>query len=799
VLAGIIVMQAVLYGPSLIGRKVLLPLDILAGPGVYLPRSHETAKIEIQDQLRGDWIYMAEPARRFAASELMAGRLPMWAPYQFAGAPFIWPRFSPILAFEYLSPSPRVLAWGQLASALIAGLGAYAFFRRVIGVGFWPAAICGWCFPMTGFLVFWQGYPISLPVIWLPWELLAVDGCVRGENRFSPLLLAIATCLVWVSGQLDIAGQVLIAAGLFGGWRTLDICCRPWSERRARQALVPLGIGCVLGTLLAAPHILPITEYAKTGVRLERRGAGAEERPPVGLRALPQVVMPDMYGTDRAGSHRLTKENQIESSAAAYTGAAAALLLVPLAWSSRRFRPANVFWSILALLSLSWCLNVPGLVGLLRLPGLNLMSHNRLVFIYSFAALTLAAAGLEVLKMEPLRWRQWFWIPALLLAGLGLWSLVRVWVPPEPLASQFEKAILRGEHIGWTRDLIGVKRIQAAFAGHYANGAAWCLLGVIGWGLVWLRRASPARLVPILGLFMVADLLWFAHGRYVQCDPALYYPRLPALEQVSQAAPGRVIGSYCLPPNVGALSGLRDVRGYDAVDPARMVELLLLAAEPDSYLSPYALSQWIKPRASFASDGSLQLSPVLNMLNVRYAIFRRSPPPGAKASYQGQDYWVATNPSAMPRAYVPRRVEVETEKRTRLRKLASADFSPRDLALVEEPVNLPAECSGKVEITTETPTRIQISVRMETPGLVVLADRWDRGWKAALGGREVPILITNHAIRGVIVPAGSSTLEFCYRPGSFRLGLGLCGLAAAILTGWAAWMRLRASKDHVTA
>jgi hypothetical protein len=306
VLAGIVVCQAILYGPSLIGRKILLPLDILAGPGVYLPRTLENAGIEIQDQLRGDWVYMAEPARRFAVSELHAGRLPMWAPYQFGGAPFIWPRFSPVLALEYLSASPWVLAWGQLLSALIAGFGAHAFFRRVAAVGFWPAAICAWCYPLTGFFVFWQGYPIGYPVIWLPWLLLAVQDCARGENRFAPIGLACVTCLVWISGQIDIAAQLLIGAGLFALWRVVEECCRPWSPRRARQALMPLGFAVLLGTLMASPHILPIAEYAHTGARLERRGAGAEERPPVGLRALPQVVLPDIYGTDRAGSHRLT-------------------------------------------------------------------------------------------------------------------------------------------------------------------------------------------------------------------------------------------------------------------------------------------------------------------------------------------------------------------------------------------------------------------------------------------------------------------------------------------------------------
>ena len=102
VLAGIALGQAILYGPSLAGWKILLPLDILAEPAVYLPRTPAVAKIEPQNRSRSDLIYYGEPARRFAAAELHAGRLPMWAPLNFAGAPFIWPKFSPFLGLAML-------------------------------------------------------------------------------------------------------------------------------------------------------------------------------------------------------------------------------------------------------------------------------------------------------------------------------------------------------------------------------------------------------------------------------------------------------------------------------------------------------------------------------------------------------------------------------------------------------------------------------------------------------------------------------------------------------------------------
>ena len=97
--------------------------------------------------------------------------------------------------------------------------------------------------------------------------------------------------------------------------------------------------------------------------------------------------------------------------------------------------------------------------------------------------------------------------------------------------------------------------------------------------------------------------------------------------------------------------------------------------------------------------------------------------------------------------------------------------------------------------------RVTVALDMQTPGLVVLADHWDAGWHAYYDGKAVPILQTNHAVRGVVAPAGKGTLEFRYEPAGFAWGVRLCGLALAALTVWAGaivWIS-RGSKPSVAA
>jgi hypothetical protein len=132
------------------------------------------------------------------------------------------------------------------------------------------------------------------------------------------------------------------------------------------------------------------------------------------------------------GRARCSQRQQTEL-AAAYAVFIATLFVAPLAWGSRRHRAINLFWASLIFFSLSWSLNVPGIVSLLRLPGLNMMPYNRLAFAAAFAILALTAVGLEVFLAGQLPWRRWFWAPSALLVALCGWCAFRMIVLPEPL------------------------------------------------------------------------------------------------------------------------------------------------------------------------------------------------------------------------------------------------------------------------------------------------------------------------------------------------------------------------------
>ena len=785
VVAGVVLGQAILYGPSLIGQRILLPLDLLARPGMYIPQTAQTAKIVPHNFMLVDLIDVYEPARRFLASEIHQGRFPFWAPYQYGGVPFMWPKYSLFLFLESCVKSPVVLAWVQLLAALVAGGGMYLFCRQTLRVSFWPAAVCAWCYPLTAFFVLWQGSAVPLPVCWLPWIFLCVDKIARGRGALAIGGLSVVTFLVLTSGGIDIAAQVLLGSGIFALWRLWTVHRRKRRCQKPKMAAAMLVIGWSLGFFLAAPHLLPLLQYAETGARMESRSKGAEVRPPIGLTAAPQVILPEIYGDTETGSAFIPPQyenNLLESPSAAYSGVLATLLVAPLAWCSRRHRAINAFWLFLALFGMSWCLDIPGFVQLLRLPGMNMMSHNRLTFLTSFAILSMTAIGLDCLLRRSLKRRWWFWPPAVLLAGSFTWCIYRSYVLPEPLATQIEDALLHGQAFGTILSLHDLRQIQAWFTRHYTVMALLCGLGFAGWSFLWFQKSAQFRLFPILAIFLVGDLLWFDYGRNPQCDPALYYPKIPVLDEIAKSIPGRVVGFHCLQASLASMAGLNDIRGCDGVDPARMVGLLQRACEPINRSS--SATQVLSPKGRILPPSNIELSPILNMLNVRYVIFRGTPREFMHFPFQGDDYWALVNSNVLPRVFVPKSVQTVSNADDELQQIASQQFDAAKTTFVESPIQLPADCRGAAHITNEIPTHITISVTMETPGLVVLADNWDKGWHAFYNGNSVPILRANYAIRGVVVPAGSGTLEFIYRPAALMVGLWLAGFAATVLLCW---------------
>jgi hypothetical protein len=757
-LAGIVLLaQVVLYGPSLIGTRILLPLDLLASRGEI---GTETAFRRPQSVMLSDLINVIEPWRRFAASEIRAGRLPLWNPYSYCGSPFLAANqpaiFSPYHLLDYLFPGPMTIAWAELVQALVGATGAYLFFRKALSVSVTPAFAGACAFPQIGFMVLWQGFPLTRVASLLPWVLLAVHACVEKPGPLPAVGLAAATAVMLVAGHLPLAALCLLAsAGYLAGCLSFRYGSQSLLTRAAARGALVACLGWTGGLMLAAPQTLPTLEYLGSSRRFAVTATAPSELAVLGLAHLPQVLLQHYYGSDRIPSiYSGVRGIQLESGAMGYAGLLSALVAAPLAWCLCRHRRMAWFWAGWTLLSFS-CLLIPTLWTAVELTPLRLLSLHRLPLLGAMGILVLAVLGLEACQSGKGKgaWKLALG-PGVILAVLGLRCALQA-AAARSLAPPGAGAEI----------IAGTQRLHAL-------GAVFSLLGLGLWGLiVWRPRWMGAGLV---GGLLAFETVAMARGAAVQCDPGLYYPLSPVIEKLAGHSDFRVTGLICLQPNLSMMYGLRDVRGYDGVDPRRIIELLDLCREPGSGEFSYSALSAYTPLPG----------PITDLLGIRYAVLRRPRPGAGRGGAVEADI---LERDALPRVSVPRSVEVVADDALRLARLGDSRFDPRQVAFVESAPSGPVtDARGTAILREDFPARLVIEARMETRGLVLVADQWDRGWKATVDGRPSPILRTDHALRGIEVDRGVHTVVMTYWPASLSVGLllsalGACGLGAACI------------------
>jgi hypothetical protein len=780
-LAGLCVGQFMLFGPSLVGRRILLPLDILAQPWLYLSPADSARWGEPQDLILSDPVFQTELDRQFGVSEVRAGRLPLWNPHEYCGEPFLAANqtavFSPFRILDYFWPGPTVIAWDQLLKTLVAGVGAYLFFRISIGVEFMPALIGAWLWPLCGFYIQWAGFTLSSSADWLPWLFFLTDRALVDPGLPWGGGLAVATCACLLSGHAETAAQVLLGDGLFFCWRVAGLHREPGSTTTLAGTAAVL-LGWLLGAVLSAPQSLPTLEYLRNSFRLVSRETTGTETAPVGLTALPQLLLPDFNGSTRRGNYYVGDSSNLpESASTGCAGLITGVVLAPLAFCNRKHRSMVLFALVLGICGMGQILGIPLLKQLYEAFPLRAMRENRLVLLTGWAIAIMGVIGLDAIGPN-LRRRLWFWLCAGIPLALGLWGLIRAFEFPTELTH----ALLNAR-----KSLID--EIPRQFAATSFRAFGLCMLALAIWAGI-LAGLSKYRFFPwAVGLLAVIQLIASDAGVYPQSPVSEYYPRQPILMDLAGAPPGRVCGVYCFPAKLTESHGLFDVRGYDAINPQRLVELLSFT-QPSLLFNPLTISNVLQQYSPRRFP-----SPITRMMNLRYLILCGPVPPGRNARFVSDGYWVYEDTHCLPRAFVPRRVEVVDDSNLRLTALSQPDFNPAEIACVESPgVPLKASADGQARITHELPSHVTIDYDMKTPGLIVLSDLWDPGWHAMVNGADAPILRVNHAFRGVMVPAGKGILQYDYLPASFVLGLKLSATAVVILVAWTAvflWLRYR--------
>ena len=845
---------------SLLPGNVFLPLTPDDLPGWSAGKSVDQLENHPHPNwCMSDVLHLFLPGLATTAEAMARGELPLWDPSQALGVPHIdqvhYSVFYPP-AWLTMFAGLRGLAYMAWLHLLLAGGGMLLYLRSLDRTP--PAALTGalvFCLSswMTARL---HAFPVVGAAAWAPWVLWGLQRGAEREGFRYHAMAAAALALSFLAGFPQIS---LLVAGL----ALLVEIVRPFSRARRKQPIMKSTLSAalvfVLGGLLAAPQLMPTAEYvrehsARAEQTMESLTADTLEWP-----VLTHLVAPDYYASSQvAGPHPMAMASLPAARAApvSYNRAETSMgvgvmglllsivaILFGKRWTTRVY--AAVVIAVMTMLLWPAALEAAATV----VPLLKFGSPKRLLFLSSLGMSVLTAGGLDLMRHERLRIASVCWVASIAVTVYALVLVVGVPSTEESIdldtwATELAQTV--GLDIVDVEEVYAIiSREQFTLAADAAFRSALVALAV-GMAAVLLFRpcSAPSErgwrtrvegLPGALPIIVSIELLLAAWPmlRSAPLDGVttdqfeigrLRVPEIASAARstkVDPIVPPRVarVGnepSY-LRPNFPGLFGLHDVQAYAPMLPRRSAELLE-AVSPGSMMSGSILGGFL--------DGRRLNRPAVDMLGVN-AVFTDDPellPEGFEVQEVVGHVRVLRNNEALERAHMVHRFHVVPWKGVRLERLAAPDFDPVSVAIVDAPppglegvevfsepegggadvvVVPPPEADAPaprvVTTTAYAPGRLEISVEAGAPGLVVISESWHPGWKATVGGREVPVQIANHALLGVPIASGEAVdLVLEYESESLATGLqvGVGGIGVLVLVWIIALFRFRRRQER---
>ena len=703
------------------------------------------------DQGASTWAL--EPWAEVTHRAYSEGEIPLWNPYQAAGAPHAANMqsavFDPLLLAVNLNPTP--LTWDlSILGAFVLGAAAAYLFGLVLGLHVLPAVVSSAAFSLSGWFFLYSNTGFSRSYAFLPLLFLLVELVLRSRRLLPTLGLGVAVAANIYVGMPEASFFVIGAASVYAAVRLVQ-------QRAAvsmRRSVVRLGGAGLLGLMLASPIVLLFLEYESLSVNshkpeLER---GTEADPALGLLHWIVPWFPDSHD---AGPRNWFGVAVVISSLAAVSGRTETKRLH--AW----------FFLVLGVVGLAKIYDFGVLAWVGHLPVAELVVFPTFAApVVSFAFAVLAGIGVQVLSKRDLRLRRFLLLVALAAAVL----------------------------------IVVLSAVGAIEGRQTVRGA---LVAVAAVAAVALASRFDRRWAVLLAGLVVVELLWLAPGPEIypkRADPYVA-PGWTALVRRAQGPDpqSRVFAlDGKLYPNTAGALGLQDIRALDALYVERYwryVQTFIQPEATDRFIGDETLPQ-------------LQGNPMLDALGVRAVLAQRTLAnvPTLRLLGRDGDTRVYENTSAYPRAWVLHDVHVvnseddafaflESRARPRDGGFIVNAFDPRHEAVVESRGNTAdralraledtrTDCSAddREQVTIEhySAESVALRVRAACTGLLVLPDTYYPGWKASVNGRDQTIYPTDGAFRGVVVPNGTSRVEFRYEPRAFPVGIVLAaaGLAA---------------------
>ena len=703
-----------------------------------------------------DFLYQNYPYRAFEAEEVRSGSFPFWNPYQFGGMPFAADVqaasfYPPNLLLSLFVHDGRLDPWWVelegIVHAFLGGIFLFALVRSRTGSVYASlVAAVGWA--LSGFFVVRMIHLNTLCVV--AWSPLILHLLIRAVERRSLAAAVLAGLFFGVSllgGSPQYSLYLIFLFGLY----IFYVLVRPPGGETGGGRLKPilfLGLLLLVGFGIASIQLLPTEEMSRLSLRAEMTYEKSTECSfePASLTTL---LIPKLFGTTAGrnnGGYWGPGRYFYFWELCAYSGVVV-LLLASIALVYQPKSPLNLFFAILALFGILLGLGMYGplhplfykflpVYGRFRCPA-------RALLLTGFALAFLAGQGAAMIGSPP--------------PGKGRWKTLGTVVAFLLFSGVVGYFLSKPDSTGGIRYPAGAEDTSLrAFLLFLVF-----LLPAAGTILFWAkgRRGLGGPLRLLLFALLIGELFYYGFGfNDGGVDPDRFYrgessvidairkETEDGLYRVKTRAPEGLL----LPRNMGSINRIPSVDGYNQ---------LKLQRYEDIQVSP-----------------SIPFDRVIDLLGVRVY---------TSLDAESGSLRFVRNDDALPKAFFVGSAERAESAEATLSRLGDPSFDPSSVVLLENDGARSENPGGRgsAVVSRWGSNRIEIDVRCDGPGYLVLNEIQYPAWRVSVDGEEREMLGANHALRAVRLTEGEHRVVWEYRSSAFRAGAAISLLTLVLSIG----------------
>jgi hypothetical protein len=697
--------------------------------------------------------------------------IPLWNNYIYSGTaqyPYSSPAYFILFSLFKLTVAHDILLLIHLAGA---ALFSFLYLRK-INISKFPSAFGSIAWMLNGYVLVWLEFENAPMIAFsLPAMLFFVERLMAKRSNKNILGMVITTSMA-----ISVAyAHLLIYQLLFVGFYILARLAKEiiGDEKKTNKDFLKLiaafafifSVSFAVNAVFFFNHISMARGSQRKTFNFSQLYEKTGQLP---SKYLATLIYPDLFGnpadkfaiTPRKGGQPYNNYNEL----CIYSGVIVLIFsLIAVFCCAKNY--LCWFYSLSALSVLLMAMGAIIYYPFARfIPGLNLSTPTRILYIFGFCVSVLSAFGMQVLINSDNPKKRIVAVCTGIVSAAVLIALFIhtdsgldwLWKPKEMINSATLNFLNR--YYSWHSATILKQLVLVGLS------VLVCL------ALLFYKKDKKSFFLYIACIILIYDMGSFGL-KYNTISPRnLEYPETPAIRFLkAQRGRFRVVtfGSFL---HNGLLPfGIEDIGGYSSFYPNRYAEYIFLAQYGKSQQEPEHFSRWM----SVKRFGS----PMLDLLNVKYLLF---PPKTAIHSPQlkkiyDKDIAIYLNKRCFDRVFfVPDYDYCKTneELQQKIISYSIKDFRgkvlleelPYSSALLKSLGKIDNSIDENIEIVKYTFNEVKIVANVRQDGFIVMSDNYHPDWQVTCNDKKVKLYRGNYVMRAVPIRSGKNIIKMTFKP-----------------------------------